>query len=140
MKYSEIGVKDNGFVQKFEDYHPMHNGLLIEPHSIADLTKSGLYVPEHVKKQAEAMVEDDLAYRVLKVGPEVVNAIPGDYVLTGPERGYPVVVDTEEGKKMFYQIFENWVLGIFRPGASPEDFKPSPAKVDLSSKGLKTMS
>ena len=137
MKYSKLGIKNNGIQQKFDDYNPMHNGILMKKHQVIDQTASGIIVPDEVKKKAQSMTEDDLAYEVLKVGPETVNVDVGDFVVLAMDFQYQIRLEDGPDKgDMYFQIFENNVLGVIREGAKPEDFKPSPAIVEMSSKGL----
>lgn len=137
-KYTKLGIKNNGIEQKFEDYWPLHNGILMKRHNVVDKTASGIIVPEEAMSKARAMVEDDLAYEVLKVGPEIVNVKVGDYVVLSMDSQYVVrLEDGPDKEDMYYQVFENLIIGLFRKNAKVEDFGESPAIVEMSTRGLK---
>lgn len=138
MKFSRHGFKSNEINQKYDSYWPLHNGIVLERHKIRDKSKGGILIPESAQKTNENTVEDDLAYRVLKVGPEITNVKVGDFVFTSMDSQYVLYLEDGPSKEnLYYQIFEQWVLGVIREGAELEDFKPSPAIVELSTKGLK---
>lgn len=140
MKYTSIGVKINDIDQKLSEYWPLHNGIIVEPHKIRDETSGGIFVPDTVKEQATNTAEDDLAYKVLKVGPEAVNVQEGDFILMGQQTGYGLYLLDDSGKEVeCYQVFENWVLGIFRPGVTDVKLKPSPAIVEMTTQGMKNL-
>jgi co-chaperonin GroES (HSP10) len=136
-KYSTVGIKHNGYEQTLANYHPLHDGIVIKLHEIKDVTDSGIMIPEAAKQSARSITEDDLAYEVLKVGPECVNVRPGDFVTLGQQTGYPLILKDESGNtKEYGQIFQNWILGVFREGAKPEDFQATDAKVEINNKVL----
>ena len=137
MKYSAKGIKVNNIDQDFEDFFPIHNGMLLRRHRVVEKTESGLYIPESVAENADNMDEGDLAYEVLKVGPEVMNYKEGDYAIFGQNSFYAVALKHDKkDKELFYIAFENWAVGVFRQGAKAEDFKPTDKQVQLSSKGM----
>lgn len=136
-KYSTIGIKHNGYEQTLANYHPLHDGIVVKKHEVKDITDSGILIPEAAKKAANGLTEDDLAYEVVKVGPECVNVIPGDFVILGQQTGYPLILKDDKGNSKEYgQIFQNWILGVFREGAKPEDFVATEAKVEVNTKTL----
>lgn len=110
-----------------ENYFPLHNGLLLETVTVQEKTESGIYLPESVVEHQKNTVDDSKGWRVIKVGPEVVNIKEGDFVIFG--KATPIGVDLEG--ELYLQIFENWVCGVFREGATTEDFKASPILVGM---------
>tara|TARA_R100000995_G_scaffold16783_1_gene6647 strand:- start:6110 stop:6541 length:432 start_codon:yes stop_codon:yes gene_type:complete len=136
-KYSLVGIKHNGYNQTLDSYHPLHDGIVVKMHEVKDVTDSGILIPEEAKKGARSITEDDLAYEVLKVGPECVNVRPGDFVILGQQTGYPLIMKDDKGNtKEYAQIFQNWILGVYRDGAKPEDFVATEAKVEVNSTTL----
>lgn len=137
MKYSSIGIKHNGYEQILDNYFPLHDGILVKLPEIKDVTDSGIIVSELTKQNAKSVTEDDLGYEVVKVGPECVNVQPGDFVLMGQNRGYPVYLKEGNETKEYAQLFQNWIIGVFRTGAKEEDFVPTEGKVEVNNKKLK---
>ena len=66
-----------------------------------------------------------------------MNVRPGDFVILGQQTGYPLIMKDNEGNtKEYAQIFQNWILGVYRDGAKPEDFVATDAKVEVNSATL----
>ncbi len=136
-KYSLVGIKHNGYNQTLKSYNPLHDGIVVKMHEVKDVTDSGILIPEAAKQGAASITEDDLAYEVLKVGPECANVRPGDFVILGQQTGYPLIMKDDKGNTTMYsQVFQNWVLGVYRDGAKPEDFVATDAKVEVNSATL----
>lgn len=125
MKYAELGLKKNGIVQKLEQYFPLHNGIVVELPVIVEMTEGGIHIPQSVKNKMGVSIEDDQAWKVVKIGPECVNIKVGDWIMFSRQTPIALMLDN----KLYYQFFENFVVGLFRAGAKSEDFKKSPAIV-----------
>lgn len=121
-----------GNEQNLSEYYPLHNMVLLAPHVVREQTDSGvLFSPAEVQAQKD-IVNSGIAYKVVKVGPEVVNCKVGDYVIKGsPQPGYPIpMIDDREdgdGKVHSYACYaENWIVGVFRSDSDASEFVKSP--------------
>jgi len=114
-------------------FWPIHNFALCEPHIIKKKT-SGIIIPDQLQKKQEGIMNDAIAFKVIKVGPECVNVKPGDYILQNQQSAplmYPLIDDVTSSNPVDHEIreyklfAENWIGGICREDAKPEDFKHS---------------
>ena len=121
----------NAKPQHLSEYGCLHNLVLIEPHIVREKVGS-IIMSEADKDEQEKVTNSALAYKVVKIGPEVVSVRVGDYVFKGkPQPGYltPLIEDTEGGDGQVHgyeSLPENWCTGLLRKDLNEEDLKPSP--------------
>lgn len=128
MNVGNYGNKKKSLYEnKLEDYMPLHNGVLLETVTVEEKTDGGIYLSADMIEQQKNTIDDSKAWRVAKIGPEVTNVQVGDWVMMGGTT--PFAVELEEG--LHLQVFENWIVGIFRKGITEEDVKASKAIVSL---------
>ena len=106
---------------------PLHNGVLLETQTVEEKTESGIYLPTAEVEKQKNTINDAVAWKVAKIGPEVVNLKVGDWVIMGGNT--PFAVELQEG--LYLQVFENWIVGLFREGITLEDVGESPAIVNM---------
>jgi len=115
----------NTIEQKLENYEPLHNFVLTETPFVPDSNGKGLYLdPKYRQDLANGnKMDESIALKVVKVGPEVVNVKPGDYVLT---KGTPSIISLDG--RMYTQYLESWLVGIFM--SEPRELKKSPSLIN----------
>ena len=103
------------------------------------ITDTGIHIPQ---QEDGNRFDFDTPYEVIKVGPEVKNVKVGDFVMLphNIQGLYPVTLKSKGDTKPMqcFQVFENWILGIFPKdpndsrvieGAIPVKPKSNPADV-----------
>lgn len=128
MNVGNYGSKKKALYEnKLENYMPLHNGILLETVTVEEKTDGGIYLPTEMIEQQKNTIDDSKAWKVAKVGPETTNIKVGDWVIMGGQT--PFAVELSEG--LYLQVFENWIVGIFREGITAEDVTSSKAIVSV---------
>lgn len=117
----------NSKIQKLSEFYPLHNMVLCAPYIIKQESSSGIIIPEHIRAQQTSVINDALALQAIKVGAEVKVVREGDFVFCGtPETPVliPLIDDLGDGQVRQYKCYpENWIAGVLRENANPNDFK-----------------
>jgi len=115
-------------IQRLEDFKPLHDMVLCEPQADpSDMkTESGIITQSVAEaKKQEDVINDAIAFQVIKVGAEVVNVRAGDYAFQGM-KSTPLLIplmcsETEEVRS--YRLFsESWLGGVLRSDYVDVDF------------------
>lgn len=128
--------------QLLSEFWPLHNMVVCKPQQIQTATKSGIHFdPESLERQKQA-INDAIGFKVVKVGPEVVNVKDGDTIFYGSAVRPQLIplIDDVTGDfivREYHCFAENWLVAVIREDAKAEDFKdsPIPDSEALSAKG-----
>jgi co-chaperonin GroES (HSP10) len=105
-------------MSEFDQFNPLHNGILYKDPVVSAKTDSGLYKPQEAIDKEEATLRDDRSIEVLKIGKDVQNVRVGDRVWHSRVTPFPIQLDG----KPYMIVFENQLVGHLRKGGVyPED-------------------